>query len=151
MTLASGLVTVCDSISHISVSGVTVKDLDQIPSHAELQGPLLIPRPNEFITDLTSTRTTFGISGASKVDLVYVLNYVYLHSPIGSGISELEAYAGLITNIVAILNAIINNDTITGAVDINLDGVDSIGTVEDPAANRYWGCFLRFRVTEFVQ
>lgn len=151
MTLASSLTTIVTSIAGLSVSGLTIKNTDAIPEQADLQYPLLVPRPNEFITDLHSERTTFGINGTARVDLTYNLNYVFLYAPAGTGVSELDAYNGMITMMVAIINAIMSNDTLSGAVDVNLDGVSGIGIIQDPANNQYWGCFWAMHVTEYVQ
>jgi hypothetical protein len=151
MTVAVNLATVADSISKLSVSGITIKDIDQIPESAEMLCPLLIPQPNGFITDIRPTFETFGSNGAAKMNLEYTLNYVFLHSQIGSGINTYASYSDLIADMVLIIVSIMSNDVITGLVDIRLQSIGNIGVIPDPADNEYWGIQFSFRVMEYVQ
>jgi hypothetical protein len=38
----------------------------------------------------------------------------------------------------------------TGAIDIVPVSITNMGVVQDKAGVGYWGCYLAFRVTEFV-
>lgn len=151
MTVAVNLVTVADSISNLSISGVTIKDIDQIPDSASMLCPLLIPQPNGFVSDISPSFETFGSNGGAKMNLSYTLNYVFLHSEIGSGINTFAGYSDLMTKLAAIFVAIMSNDAISGAVDIRLQSVGNVGVISDPAGNEYWGVLFSFRVLEFVQ
>ena len=83
--------------------------------------------------------------------MYYTLNYVYLHAPIGSGISTYDIYKGLLTNVIAIFEAIFANDAPDGAIDLQLSTLSDIGTVTDPAGTEYWGISFSLRVLEHVQ
>ena len=148
MTMNSQIATVADSIAGLSISGVTIKDIDQIPDSASMLCPILLPQPNDFVTNLTFTRQSMGTMGAQKMDCEYFLNYVYLHCEAGSGINAFAPYAGIITKLELILETILNNDTITGAVDIETSAIGSIGVIADPAGNEYWGFLVSFKVKE---
>jgi hypothetical protein len=150
MTINTAFVTVADSIAGISISGVTVKDINEIPENVELLCPVLIPQPNDYITNLSVERMSFGGGGTAKLDMTYTLNYVYLHSAVG-GLSQFDAYSGIITKLELILEAILTNDNIAGPVDFEVETIPSIGVIEDPAGGQYWGTLLSFRVTEHVQ
>lgn len=150
MTITVAFATVADSIAGLTYTGITAKDIDQIPDNAELLCPIFFPQPNDFVMDIQSTFQSFGSNGTAKIDLSYTLNYVYLHCKTG-GIGAFEANAGLIANIAVIVKAILSNDAITGAVDIVPQTIQSIGVVEDPAGNQFWGALFSFRVLEFSQ
>lgn len=151
MSIAVNLKTVASSIAGLTFSGINTRDIDEIPDSALMLTPLLIPRPNEFVTDIKPEAKSFGFNGTQKLDLGYTLNYVYLHAEIGSGIGAFEIYNGLMTNLVTILEKILNNDVVTGAVDMQLEKIGGIGTIDDPAGNQYWGVMFSFRVLEHGQ
>ena len=151
MTATLNWSTVTNSIAALSISGVTVKDIDEITDSMSMQTAILSPRPDGFISDITITRDSFGTGGAEKMTAIYTLTYRYYHAPIAGGLGGLfSTYSGMITNIDAICEAILNNDAITGCVDILLAGISELGPVEDPSGNIYHGCDLSFQVTEFV-
>ncbi len=150
MTVTSAFSTIANSIAALSVSGVTIKDIDEIPQSAALLCPVLIPQPNDFVTDFEASFQSLGSNGTAKIDLTYTLNYVYLHCEAGSGISAFDIYSGLITNLSAILVAVLSNDAITGLVDMK-PRIGSIGVIEDPSGNRYWGVMLSLSILEYAQ
>ena len=151
MTITVAFSTVSDSIAGLTITGVTVKDIDQIPDNADLLGPILFPQPNDFITELSVERMSFGGGGTAKMDMTYTLNYVYLHCAAGGNIGAFGAYSGIITNLAVIVTAILTNDNISGPVDFEMQTVPSIGVIDDPAGNQFWGALLSFKVTEHTQ
>jgi hypothetical protein len=151
VTITSSFSTIANSIAGLNISGVTIKDIDEVPQSAQMLCPLLIPRPNDYITELTATRQSFGGGGSAKLNLSYTLNYVYLHAETGSGISQLDIYSGMITKLSAIIVAILTNDAITGLVDLELQTITDIGTIQDPSGNNYWGAIFALKVLEFAQ
>jgi hypothetical protein len=151
MTITSALVTVADSISKLVVTGITIKDIDEIPDNAAMLCPILIPQPNGYISDISVEFQSFGSNTGAKIDMDYTLNYVYLHCQAGLGLGTFSIYSGLITKLAAIIVAILSNDAITGLVDMQLQNIGNIGVIDDPAGNQYWGVLLSFRVKEFSQ
>jgi len=150
MTIASTISTVTNSIAALSISGVTIKDIDEIPDTARLLTPLLIPQPNNFVTDLSVSFETFGSNGGAKINTNYTLNYVFLYCEVG-GISAFAAFGGLMTKLSALFDAINSNDAITGAVDVKINSVGNIGVITDPAGNEFWGLEFSLRILEYTQ
>ncbi len=151
MTVTVSFPTVANSIAGLSVSGVNIKDIDEIPDSANGLCPLLMPSPNNFISEIAPTRESFGGGGTALMNFSYVLNYVYLHCEVGSGINAYAPYAGLMTNLKAIIEKIMTSDNITGAVDMELGGISNVGIVTDPTDTLYWGVQFSFRVKEHAQ
>lgn len=151
MAINSQIATVADSISKLSISGVTLRDIDQIPAAAQMLCPIFFPQPSAFVTDLSFTRQSFGGGGAEKLDCNYTLNYVYLHCKAGSGINAFAPYAGIITKLELILETIMTNDTVTGAVDLQIGAIGDIGVIQDPAGNEYWGLLCAINILEQSQ
>ena len=151
MTFGTAIATVADSIAGLSVSGVTMRDTDQIPPNGEMVCPIFFLQPSGFISDLSVVRTTFGINGAGRLDMSYTLNYVYLHAPVGGSVGTFDLYAGMVTKLALILNAIMSNDTITGPEDIKPGGLIDMGVVADPTGKEYWGTLVAINVLEYVQ
>lgn len=151
MTITSSIGTVADSIAGLTISGVTIRDIDQIPDTANMLCPLLIPDPSGFVTDISVSFETYGSNGSAKVNTNYTLNYIFLFCEVGSGIGTYAAYSGLITKLSAILVAINSNDSISGAVDMKVNNISNIGVVTDPAGNEFWGLAFSLRVLEYSQ
>lgn len=151
MTVTVALTTIADSISQMSISGVNVRDIDQIPENALSILPVFYPIPNGYITDINFKRQTTGDADA-LMDLEYVLHYRYLHAAIGSGGGLLAAYSGLLTNLAAILKKILESSSQTGAVDVTLQSVSNIGPLSDPGGQtQYHGVDIALKVLEFAQ
>ena len=149
MTVSVYIATVADSISKLSISGVTCKDIDQIVSSYLSQPALFAPRPDDFITNISVTPASLGSGSSKQVDLQYTLNYVYYHCSLGSTLN-FAAYSAMITNIAAILVALITNDTITGAVDMTVQEVSGVGPVLDPAGNAFHGCNIAVTIMQLI-
>ena len=150
MTVSSAFATIANSIAGLTISGVTIKDIDEIPQSAKLLTPLLIPQPDNWITDFQCEFQSFGSNGAAAMDFTYSLNYIYLHCPIGAGVATYDIYAGLITKLSAILVAIASNDALTGLVDLK-PRIGQIGVIQDPSGNEFWGVMFSLPVLEFAQ
>jgi len=151
MTITSTIATVADSIAGLTISGVTIKDIDQIPDSARMLTPLLIPQPANFVTNLGVEFKTFGSNGGAKIDTTYTLNYVFLFCEVGSGLSSFTAFSGLVGKLEDILEAINSNDAITGAVDVKIGTIGNIGVITDPAGVEFWGLEFSLRVLEYTQ
>ena len=152
MTISVSLLTVTNSIAALSVSGVTIKDADEIPTVADKICPVMYPLPNGFITNMVFTRESSGGGGTAKMNLEYTLHYRYLHTVAGANLNLLEVYDALLTNLLAIMVAVFGNDNIAGAVDMTLDSVSDIGPLVDPAGTTtFLGVDIGLRILEFVQ
>lgn len=152
MTIANSLLTVADSISKISVSGVTVLDADQLPESALSRLPVLFLQPENPISDVTFERVSFGGGGTAKMDFTYTLNYRLLYSVVGSGGGLLANYSQMLAKVELILEAIFANDNLTGAVDVQLAGMNTNGPFTDPAGEiMYHGAEFSLRIMEQAQ
>jgi hypothetical protein len=151
MAIDLKLVTVTNSIAGLSISNVTVLDVDQIPPEAQnVRGPTLFPDPDGFVTDFSVTRDAWGTGVNSKLTVSYTLNYVFAFVPSGSGRGALDQYSGMIDAWVDVMDTILGSDTITGCVDIAPVGVPIFGTLQDPSGGTFTGCKLAFAVTELI-
>ena len=151
MTVTSAISTIADSIAGIVISGVTIKDIDQIPDAAAMLCPLMIPSPANFVSDYNMTFETFGSMGAAKMNSVYTLNYIYLHCELGSGVNSFAPYADVMSKVQTILVAIFSNDKVTGLVDLSLQSISPVGVITDPAGNECGGVQIALRVLEHNQ
>jgi hypothetical protein len=151
MTITSAFATITNSIAALSIPGVNTKDIDEIPQSANLITPVLLPQPNDFVTDFSQEFLSLGSNGTAKINFKYTLNYVFLYAEAGSGVGSLEICAGLIRTLSAILVAFASNDAISGLVDLQTSGIGNIGIIEDPSGNQYWGILLSLRVLEYAQ
>lgn len=148
--MALALATVTDSIAGLSVTGLTIKDLDEIPAAADPRQATLIPLPN-FVTAFSMERDSFGGGSTAKMTVNYTLNYRLLFTQPGKGrAGTIENYDNMVALVVAFWDAVIAIDELAGAVDIVPGGISNMGLVNDPADNAFIGCDVAVICTEFV-
>lgn len=148
MAINVQIATVADSISKLSISGVTIKDIDQLSASWKSLPNVLYPRPKDFITGTSLMPVELT---KSKYDLRYTLNYRFLNVQLGNDAVLLVTYPTLIAKIVLIINAIITNHNLTGAVDVSFGGITAIGALSDPAGNAYHGADFAINVLEYLE
>ena len=141
--------TVANSIAALSVTGLTIKDIDEIPPKVDIRAPTLIPLP-DYVTDFDVDLDSFGGGSTAKMTVTYTLGYRMCYKPAGSGRDDLEYYDDMIKLVADFLDAVLAIETLTGAIDIMPLEVVNMGLVNDPADNSYVGCDIRLMVQEFV-
>lgn len=150
--MAIALSTVTDSISQLDVAGVKILDIDEI--NAEIQErdcPVLLPEVANFMGDVVVERDSSGDPSIALKRITYTLNYVFLYTRAGATrLAELEKYGDMCEKVGLILDAIIANDDITGAVDMWPVAVTEFGPVPDPAGNNFLGCRIQVQILEFI-
>jgi hypothetical protein len=151
MTITANPLTVADSISKLVITGVTLLDVDQVPDSAHMITPVIFPQPSGFISGIQPERVTFGTMGSQHENFTYTLNYVFLFSEIGGGLSSFAPYSAMMTKLMSVINTILNNDVVTGLVDMQLSGITGIGAIEDPAGKQYWGALFSLVCLEYAQ
>lgn len=149
MTVNVNFISVADAISKLSISGVTLRDIDQIAASVQMAPATLAPKPGGYITNFKVSTDSFGTGGGQKMTLDYTLNYTYYHCQIGS-VLDFGSYSAMVTKIAVILVSLLSNDVVTGALDQN-PRVSDIGPVLDPAGNQYHGCVFSLDITQFVE
>ncbi len=146
------IATVATSISALSISGVKIKDTDKIPEEVSSRlCPILFPDPDEFVTNFRIEPQSLGAGIIRKIDVLYTLNYVYLHTPIGSDRYIAKHISAMINKYALIMNTIIANDAITGSVDIMPKAPGQFGRQLDASGNLFWGFMLQLDVLEFYE
>ena len=139
--------TVTD-ITNMDISEVSIYGIENIPENCIGSTPLLAPRPDDFITDLTFTRESMG--AGEMMNIEYVLHWQYLHAPMGSNNDLFETYNGMIENLAKIIEGISEITSLTGGVDLVIDGIEKIAVIKDITGNEFHGVELSIRVTEFI-
>lgn len=148
MAISVQIATVADSISKLSISNVTIKDIDQLSASWKSLPNVLYPRPENFITGVSLIP---AVMSKQKYDLHYVLNYRFLNVQLGNDAVLFATYPALIAKIVLIANAIITNHNLTGVIDVSFGGITAIGALPDPAGNAYHGADFAINVLEYLE
>jgi hypothetical protein len=144
------IATVAASIAGLTIAGVVIKDLDEIPTSVGTRDSVLMPLP-EYITNPGMERDSFGGGSTAKMTVQYTLNYRFFLAPVGTYRNKTLGWmADLTDKVGAIWDAILEIDTLDGCIDIVPGPVINMGIVNDPADAAYYGCDLSFVITEFV-
>lgn len=143
------LSTVTAHIAGLTISGVNVKDIDDLAdSYTVRDCPVMFPFS---WSDGTITRDSQGPGSAGLKTLVYRITYLYLHQPVGATRFLSGAMPGIAANLAAIYTALETNDAPGSAtVDMRLIGFSPVGEYADPAGNQYLGCELTLEIMEYV-
>ena len=148
MAINIQIATIADSISKLSISGITIKDINELSASWKSLPNVLYPRPNNFITNVALTA---AVMSKQRYDLHYVLNYRFLNVQVGSDAVMFATYPELIAKVILIANAIITNHNLTGAIDVSFGGITDIGALPDPVGNVFHGCDFQINVLEYLE
>ncbi len=149
--MALNISTIATNIAALEVSGVTIKDITGIKDKfTKRDCPVVYPNPDGFVSDFNVVRDSFGDPSQAKKTVTYTLTYRFLQAPLGSGRINFAVYSDFITKAYAFIDAIIANDDISGAVDLEISDALNFGPVADPSGNTFHGCDIALNVKEFV-
>lgn len=147
MTLA--ITTVSTAIAALTVAGVKICDLDNIPPSGMRQTPILFPDPANPISNMECIPQSYGGGSSRLMDVDYDLNYVFIFCEMGAGRTGLDYLEDCMLKVQAIYDEILEIDTFAGGVDILPTGNIQLITMTDPAGKNYLGCAMTFHVKEF--
>jgi hypothetical protein len=151
MTVTLHITDIITAISGISVSGLVVADLDEIPASADVRTSLLVPSPGEpsFVSNFALERVTTGMSLAG-MDATYTLNYKFLYLPVGATRGLYDLYPGMVAMAADIIEAIANLTTLNGAVTWK-PLLGEFVVITDPTGTDWDGCLITIEVLDFIQ
>lgn len=145
--MALAIETICTAIAGMTVSGVTVYDIDTFPNEVkDRDDAVLMPKPDGFVTNFVITRDSFG--GLKTVD--YDLHYMLYFGAVGQGRGLAEKWSQMAVKLFAVLDAIIANDALTGTIEFTPQDVINIGPVVDPSGHVLHGAEIICSVKEFI-
>jgi len=150
--MALAIVTVASSIASMSITGVTMKALNNISSAVQPRDcPLIQPAPENFISGMTVTRDAYGPDAQARKTARYTLNYRFFYMPIGVDRATYFAkYSDFVTLAAAILDAFIANSSPAGAVDLTPPEAFNFGIVQDPTGTQFHGFDVPLGIMEFI-
>lgn len=150
MTASLYLSSIADAISSANISGVTIKDADQLSMNWQSQSNILYPNPNPpgFVSGFAMEFDSIMQGAESPMTLTYTLNYRFLGTALGDAASFTTAYANIVTKLVLIINAFLALPApYSGKVELTIGAVD-IGAKTDPAGNQYHGADIQLNIQE---
>lgn len=151
MTNALNLRTITASIAGLSISNLTILDVNAVPTALTDQAKhYLYPAPNGFLANLNTTTDTTGSGLGAYKTIRYTLHYILAYSPVGMGASNYyEYYPDLLDMTAAIVETFLESDAaISGAVDVQVS-TGAWGVLGDPTTGQWYGCDVLLNVTEF--
>ena len=149
MTVTLHLESAITAVSGLSVTGLTICDLDDIPNAADVRLSYLMPDQG-LVTDFALERVTMGSMHLVGMDATYTLNYRLLYKPVGSERGLANIAPGLAALAVDVIEAILNASALTGLVKWTPSLAD-FGIYSDPSENGWYGCRVLIECLDFVQ
>lgn len=148
MTVSLNLANVAGAISNISVSGVTVKNKDEVAGSWTSKPNVLFPNPENWVTGFSMTWDALLQSAEAPMTISYTLNYRFLGVAVGDISAMPVSYSALVDKLILIINAIISTPApYSGRIEMKIGDV-SIGPKIDPAGNNYYGADFSVSISE---
>ena len=146
MTLA--ITTITNSIAALTITGVTIKDIDEIPQGVmDRDCPMLVPNPDNFINSFAAVADSLD---KTKWTVTYTLNYLLLYAMVGSGrTTTMEKFSGMVSKAFAFIDAVAAASVLTGSVDWSPGVVDNFDIVTI-GQNSFHSCRVTLEITELV-
>jgi hypothetical protein len=150
MAFSLQLANIVDAIAAVSISGVTVKDVDQVAGSFLGQSSILYPNiDGPFVTDFSLDYQVIGRGANAAVNVFYTLNYRYLYVQVGDIAILPKAYNDVFTKLIAVLNAFAGlSNPYSGAVIMEIAAVTDLHPLPDPVGNMFYGFNIALRVEE---
>jgi len=139
--------TVFDTLSGLSVTGLDIYDIDDIPDAISGRKPVLIPHP-DMVENVEIVRDSMGAESA-LMTMSYILKMRLCYAPAGAG-RGLQYLSKVVQMVGLIVDATVGVSTFTGATTFDWNNLDFLGNVTDPAGNEFYGADISFNVTEFI-
>lgn len=144
------ILTICEAISELEVSGVRIYDITDIPAKVDPRQPSILPIADPLVTGFEVIRESYGGGSSALITCNYTLNYRLCYIPSGMDpATTLKHFSQMVDVYARFIDQVLLIDTINGAVDIIPNETISFGIVYDPADNPFWGCDIQLRVTDF--
>jgi hypothetical protein len=148
MTVSLYLASIADAISNISISGVTVKDKDQLSGNWTPLPNVLFPSPDNWITGFAIQYDALMQGASAPMTIKYTLNYRFLGVQVGDIAAFPVSYSALVDKVVAIINALIAVPApYSGKVEMIVGNI-GIGARNDPAGNNFFGADIALNISE---
>lgn len=148
------LTTLTNSIAALSVAGVTIYDIDEIPDQIDpREGMILSPHIDEgFISNLKVMRDSFGAfsDANTKRTIRYRLHYRFYYGQVGADRGPGVLFDDVLAGLVLILDAIVQNQELSGMID----GTPEIGSavpITDPSGYQYYGRDIFWDITQLYE
>lgn len=151
MTATLHITNVITAIDGLTISGLTICDLNEIPETVDERAAFLIPSPVEPspITNFTYERVSFGMDTALG-DATYTLNYKLFYAKAGMERGLFAVYPGLVALAMDVVEKILEQSALSGAADWT-PRIAEIGLYADAAGSLWWGALISVDVRDFAQ
>lgn len=135
----------CEDIkSNITVAGVSVYDLDDIPlSLPKTNCPALMPWPLALLRNWDVEHLAYGTGAGVPKRVTFTLTYRYFGFMVGGTKADFKKLDDAMDKYELIVEAFMNDDDIGQAYDIQPQQSGVFGLVTDPSGEQnFWGTDL---------
>lgn len=147
-TATTYMASIVSAISQLTITGITIKDIDEVAASWVSLPKVLYPNIDDFVTNFELNYPTFVQDGTGPVDIKYSLNYRYLSTQVGDMATVAVQSNLVLAEVISIVNKMLTvRAPYDGRVLMTLGDL-SIGARLDPAGNQYFGADFALNVEE---
>lgn len=147
--MALSAVTLAAAIAALDVTGLTIRDLSEIPQAITAREcPQVYPAPEKFLALEEAQQLTFGPSALWQ--FTYALTYRYVHGPVGNERTLSKTFPGHVAGYIGFIQAIARNAQLLGLnAHVAPVGTPEWGVLGDPSGQQFQAADLVIRVVEY--
>lgn len=147
------LASIANAVEALTISGIRVKDIDNIPVSSTVRDVFLFPKPDGWVGGFSVTPQSQGTTATGRrVDLRYSLTYNLCVGNIGAGRADvIDFYDTMVADVVRVINAVTDIATLVDGVEISVSDLVSFGAVATPDGVLHPGASIVFDVLEFYE
>jgi hypothetical protein len=135
------------AIAQLSVSGLTIKSLSQIPDvDYSRDCPVMHPDPSGWLGQQSATPGNFDNVIAGRIQNTIALNYRLLVAQAGEGRGLLDWMYPMATLTLAIRKEIFSLDLV--AMSIRQVNISQFGEIQDPSGKTFYGSLITVTALE---
>lgn len=142
------LANIATAISQLSISGVNVKNKDEVLASWIASPNVLFPNPDGWITDFNITYDALMQGTTAPLTIAYTMNYRFLGVAVGDLSTFPVSYSLLVDKVALIIDALIGLPApYNGKIELIVGNI-SLGARTDPAGNNYFGADIPLSIKE---
>lgn len=156
------ILEICDEIAALQIEVVgpdsnarmlrILAPRDMRLSLADEQLPVLQPRPNGFVFNMSPMRRDSYGSDAGYKSGTFELHWTLYFATLAEEVEALDKYVGLVECVNMTLSQIADQtDRISSATEIFVGGVSAFGPVVDGVGAPYHGAGIYFAITRYLE
>src|SRR3990167_773588 len=146
--MAINAVRLAGAIADLVVTGLTIRDLDNVPQAITARDcPMIYPVPEKFLFLEEAQQLTFGPTALWAY--TYAINYRYVFGPVGNERNQSKTLPSAVTGYVNFIKVVSRNAQLLKNLHVKPGDTPEWGVLTDSSGQQFQAADLLLRVVEY--